>query len=327
MHIPFLLAPVGKDYLWGGSRLKEEFAKDLSLPFLAETWECSTHPDGPSLVSSGPYQGRTLQEVLIERPDFVGAHCLQNGQLPVLVKLIDAQQDLSVQVHPLDAYAQHHEDGQLGKAEMWYVLHADPGAKLVYGFRQDVTKELVLKTLQDNTFPNYLQYIPVHQNDIFFIEPGTVHALGKGIVLAEVQENSNITYRLYDYNRVDKHGHFRPLHVQKALEVATLTASCKPIQPKRVLHHQPGCAKELLIRCPYFEVERMLVDSSSECPFTYQTGKNSFHVLLCVQGKGTIRWEQDSLSINKGDCLFVPADSVALQWIGNFQFLQVSCPS
>jgi len=326
MHIPFLLAAVGKDYIWGGTRLKKEFAKDLSLSSLAEMWECSTHPEGPSRVASGPYQGKLLQEVLLQRPDFVGTHpVVKKGQLPVLVKLIDAQQDLSVQVHPADDYAHTHENGQLGKTEMWYVLQAEPGAKLVYGFRRDMSRELLLRTLKEKTFPQYLQYIPVHTNDAFYIEPGTVHAIGKGIVLAEVQENSNITYRLYDYDRVDKNGQTRTLHTQQALAVANLKAGRAPVQPMRVLNYQPGCAKELIGRCKYFLVERMLINCLPDQPLSYQTGHNSFRILLCIQGEGELVWAEDKLHFKKGDCLFVPADSVPLKVVGNTQFLQVSC--
>ncbi len=326
MHIPFLLAPVGKDYLWGGTRLKDEFAKDFSMTSLAETWECSTHPEGPSRVVSGPYQGKLLQEVLKNHPDFIGTHPqVTDGQIPILVKLIDAQQDLSIQVHPSDEYAQTHENGQLGKTEMWYVLHAEPGAKLVYGFAREMSKELIRKALQHKTLPQYLQYIPVHTNDVFYIEPGTVHAIGKGIVLAEVQENSNITYRLYDYDRIDKDGQARALHVEKALDVANLKSSREPIQPMRVLHYQPGCARELIGRCKYFLVERMLVNGTQEQPVVYQTDYNSFSVLLCLKGQGEIRWEEDKLSFNKGDCIFIPAKSVPLHILGNTQFLQVSC--
>lgn len=326
MHIPFLLTPAGKECIWGGIRLKNEFFKNLCFPSLAETWECSTHPEGPSKVASGPYNGQTLQDVLIRRPDFIGTHPkVVNGQIPILVKLIDAQQDLSVQVHPSDEYARVHENGQLGKTEMWYILHAEPGAKLVYGFAHEMTKELVLKTLADKTFPKYLQYIPVRTNDVFYIEPGTVHAIGKGIVLAEVQENSNITYRLYDYERVDKTGQTRVLHRQKALDVANLRVSKEQIQPMRTLNYQPGCAKELIGRCKYFFVERILVNCSSKRPLSYQTGQNSFRVLLCTQGEGYMNWKTEKLSFKKGDCLFVPANSILLDIVGNVRFLQVSC--
>ena len=326
MHIPFLLRPAQKDYLWGGTRLKDEFAKDTALSSLAETWECSTHPDGPSQIASGPYCGETLQTVLSRRPDFVGTHPrVTNGQLPVLVKLIDAQQNLSVQVHPSDEYAHLHEAGAQGKTEMWYVLHADPGARLIYGFQRNMTKEQVRKTLADKTFLRYLQYIPVHTNDVFYVSPGTVHAIGKGIVLAEVQENSNITYRLYDYDRRDKNGHPRPLHIEQALEVASLQASPAPHSPMRVLNYRPGFASELLARCPYFLVHRILLNRPKAAPLPYQTGSNSFHILLCLKGTGNLAANSVRLDFKKGDCLFIPADSVPLTLCGNTQFLQVSC--
>ena len=225
---PFLLQPAAKDYLWGGSRLNDDFGKQIPVSPLAETWECSTHPDGLSVVSSGAYAGMTLREVLSLHPAYLGSHplLLTGGrpELPILVKLIDAKKDLSIQVHPDDAYALSHENS-LGKTEMWYVLHAAKDAQLIYGFRQNVTREQVIEGVQSGSLGNQLNHVPVAKDDVFFIEPGTVHAIGAGVLLAEVQESSNLTYRLYDYNRIDKNGEKRPLHVDKALDVANLAAS------------------------------------------------------------------------------------------------------
>ena len=146
---PFLLKPAGKDYLWGGSRLKDDFSKDMDLTPLAETWECSTHPDGPSIVASGMYEGRLLSEVLNRHPEYMGTHPKTDGGLPILIKFIDARKDLSVQVHPDDEYAREHEHGSLGKTEMWYVLDAAKDAKLVYGFYHDISREKLKKSLED----------------------------------------------------------------------------------------------------------------------------------------------------------------------------------
>ena len=220
---PFLLAPAGKDYLWGGTRLRDDFAKNLPLDPLAETWECSTHPDGPSRVVTGPFAGQLLPQVLHEHPEFLGTHPRTKGELPILVKLIDAKNDLSVQVHPNDAYAKEHEHGSLGKTEMWYVLDAAPGTTLVYGLRRPMTRQQVRDSLRAGTIEKYLQKVPVKRDEVFFMPAGCIHAIGAGALIVEVQQSSNLTYRLYDYGRLDKSRQPRPLHIEKALDVADLS--------------------------------------------------------------------------------------------------------
>ncbi len=230
---PFLLKPAGKDYLWGGHRLKDDFSKEIDMEPLAETWECSTHPDGPSIVASGAHKGMFLTEVLKEHPEYMGTHPKTDGGLPILIKFIDAKQDLSVQVHPDDEYARKYEHGSLGKTEMWYVLDATKNARLVYGFYHDISKEKLKKSLEEGTVERYLQKVKVKKDDLFYIEAGTVHAIGAGILIAEIQECSNITYRMYDYNRMDKDGKPRTLHIERALEVANRIGTQTPRQPMR----------------------------------------------------------------------------------------------
>ncbi len=320
---PFLLKPSGKDYLWGGNRLNEEFAKDMEETPLAETWECSTHPDGPSFVSSGEYEGKTLSEVLKSHPEFLGEHASVMGEFPILIKLIDAKQNLSVQVHPSDIYAREHENGQLGKTEMWYVLDAAKDARLVYGLTHNCSREMIRSAVKNGTVGKYLQKIPVKKDDLFFIESGTIHAIGAGTLIAEIQENSNLTYRLYDYDRTDKHGKKRKLQLEKALDVANLTCSSEPRQPLRVLRYRQGVASELLCRCKYFEVHRMLVNTERRQRVHYRADEVSFRVLLCVNGCGTIHFANEMLNIYKGDCIFVPANSEVLSIHGQLQFLDV----
>lgn len=325
---PFLLRPVGKDYLWGGNRLNEDFAKNIDLQPLAETWECSTHPDGPSTVASGPFAGRLLTDVLREHPEYLGSHPrTREGQLPVLIKLIDARQDLSVQVHPSDAYARAHEHGQLGKTEMWYVLDAVGDAKLVYGFNRPIDRQTLRKSLENGTVEQYLQKVRIHKDDVFYIEAGTVHAIGAGALIAEIQESSNLTYRMYDYGRLDKDGKPRALHIDRALDVANLAGGAEPRQPMRVLRYTPGCASELLCRCRYFAVERLLINTERiRTMAQFATGSNTFQVLLCVDGCG-VAFPQggQALPFFRGDCLFVPADSVPIGLHGRAQLLKVSC--
>lgn len=323
---PFLLKPAAKDYLWGGNRLNDDFSKGIDMSPLAETWECSTHPAGVSKVISGEFEGKLLTEVLADHPELLGTHPGREKELPILIKFIDAKKDLSVQVHPSDEYARKFENGQLGKTEMWYVLDASKEASLVYGFRTDVDKGTVRNSIEDGTIEKYLQKVPVKKDDVFFIESGTVHAVGAGSLIAEIQENSNLTYRMYDYNRIDKSGNKRQLHVEKALDVANLSSSAEPRQPMRVLKFKNGYATELLSRCAYFQVERMLLNTEiCRDMASFQTDSSSFQVFLCVDGCGVMYWNEKMLNFYKGDCIFIPADSVMFKIHGKAQFLKVNC--
>ena len=324
MRVPLLLEPAAKDYLWGGSRLNDDFGKGIDLSPLAETWECSTHPDGESRVNGEP-----LSRVLSRHPEWLGTHPLRTmggrPELPILIKLIDAQQDLSVQVHPDDAYALKHE-GSLGKTEFWYVLAVRDGAKLVYGFDQNVSERQVRRAIKNGKLDMLLNHVAVEKDDRFYIEAGTVHALGAGCLIAEIQESSNLTYRLYDYDRVGRDGKKRELHVDKAMEVLNFRSSAVPRQPMRVLRYRGGWASELLTRCKYFQVERVLLNTELHRELVrFRTGESSFHALLCVDGCGSISGEGFMLNFFKGDCVFVPAESIELKLHGKAQLLDVSC--
>ncbi len=318
---PFLLSPCGKDYLWGGNRLNEEFHKKIDMVPLAETWECSVHPDGVTTIATGEYKGRLLTDVLKEHPEFLGSH--PRDGLPILVKLIDASQKLSIQVHPTDEYANRYENGENGKTEMWYVLDAEPGAELIFGCNKDMEPDEMRTYLACGKIEKYLRKVSVKKDDVFFIPAGTIHAIGKGVLLAEVQQSSNLTYRLYDYNRVDKNGHMRELNREKALEVANLSSSVKPRQPMRVLRYRPGVASELLCRCKYFEVNRLLINTTRRQKVTYFADALSFRVLLCIDGDGSLIYEGEALNFRKGDCIFIPADSVEMEIQGDAQFIDI----
>lgn len=324
-RLPFLLIPTAKDYLWGGSRLNDDFQLNINVEPFAEAWVCSTHPDGSSRLESG----EDLRDVLKQEPEMLGSHVLQTSEgraeLPILIKLIDAKDDLSVQVHPDDEYALRVERS-LGKTEMWYVLDAKATSALVYGFNRDVDKDQVRASIVDGTVKKLLNHVPIYKDDLFYIEAGTVHAIGAGALIAEIQENSNVTYRLYDYNRIDKNGKKRELHIDKALEVANLKSSVTPRQPMRVLQYKPGYASELLTRCRYFQVERLLLNTEiCRNLVEFRTAKNSFHALLCVDGCGSISVDGFMLNFFKGDCVFVPAESASLKLHGKAQILNVSC--
>ena len=329
---PFLLSPSGKDYIWGGERLKTDYGKALDLSPLAESWECSVHPDGPSRVASGAFSCRTLEEVLAENPAWLGTSFSAAGGLHILVKLIDAKRDLSVQVHPDDDFAFREEGGQQGKTEMWYVLDAEPDACLVFGVERLTKLEDFRASVEGGTVESLLRRIPVHRGDVFYIPSGTIHAIGGGILLVEVQQNSNLTYRLYDYGRLGKDGRPRELHVDKALAVADLSGTRPTRQPLRVLRFRPGFAEEELCVCPYFQVWRCRLDSPD---MALPSMPESYRVLLCVEGEGVLRERAagagagagdaagGELRFRKGDTVFIPAVCGPLRLSGCAEFLLI----
>ena len=231
---------------------------------------------------------------------------------------------------PSDDYAKKYENGQLGKTEMWYVLDAIKDSKLVYGLKHNCSKAVMRKAIEKGELEKHLQYVPIKKNDVFFIEAGTIHAIGAGALIAEIQENSNLTYRLYDYDRVDKNGNKRELHVDKALDVSNLNSMGEPRQAMRVLKYRPGVADELLCRCKYFEVYRMLINTERRQRVTYCSDELSFRVLLCYDGCGNISYRTEDgrkeyIDIYKGDCIFVPANSKELVLNGVMELLDVRC--
>ena len=284
------LTPACKDYLWGGEKLRQDYGIQSQLHPLAEAWVLSCHPDGPSVVATGPLAGKTLPEYIQEKgPGCLGADCEKFTDFPILAKFIDAKGDLSIQVHLSNEYALAHEH-QFGKTEMWYVLDCEPGATLYYGFQHQISREEFQQRIQDNTLTEVLNAVPVEKGDLFFIPAGTLHAIRKGIVVAEIQQNSNVTYRIYDYGRVGADGKPRQLHIQQALEVTQRT----PPQPDPDFHGH-------LAQCPYFTVDVM------EGRFTLDCGPESFVSVLVLEGTGAL-WEGDeSMSLRKGESLFIPA--------------------
>ena len=284
------------------------------------------YPAGPSIVNSGTYAGKTLVELIKSYPEILGNKYKDKGDIPILIKFIDAQKDLSLQVHPDDEYARLNENGSMGKTEMWYVVDATEEARLVYGFYHDMDEAVVRKGLEDGSIEKYLHKVKVEKDDVFFVQAGTVHAIGAGALMAEIQESSNLTYRMYDYNRVDKAGNKRELHIDKAMAVANLKSSAKPRQPMRLLKYRAGQASEIICRCKYFQVERMLINTERHRDMaTMQTGEETFNVLLCVGGCGTLFSENEMLPFLKGDCIFVPANSAVLKIHGQTQLLRISC--
>ena len=318
----FLLTPSGKDYLWGGERLKTEYGKALPLSPLAETWECSAHPAGPSTAVSGPHRGETLAAILEAHPEYLGTRH-PDGVLPVLVKLIDAAQDLSVQVHPDDAFAARFENGAQGKTEMWYILDAAPGSTLVYGLAHDMTAQEVRSAALSGTLGDHLNRVSVRPGDVFFLPAGTIHAIGAGLLLAEVQQNSDLTYRLYDYARRGKDGALRPLHLDKALACADLRPTAPAARAVRVVRRFAGYSLEELCRAPRFRVEKLTLDAGADAAALLPPCPSACRVLLCTRGAAVLPCGGETLSLRAGTCAFVPAGQEAIPLYGQAELLLI----
>ena len=307
---PFYLKAPVKDYIWGGTRLRELFGKEGG-DRLAESWELSCHPDGECYIMGGEFDGMKLSDFVNEHPEAVGSGFKSGDSFPVLVKLIDAKNDLSVQVHPNDEYAHKYENDN-GKTEMWYVIDAAPDSELIYGFNEELSKEDFRKAIENNTLMEKLRRVPVKQGDVFFIEPGTLHAIGKGILIAEIQQSSNVTYRVYDYGRLGADGKPRPLHIEKALEVT----NTKPLDPERPVYglELDGVVTQLLADCKYFNVNRHRLIKELEL----YADKNSFaHVLMIGGSGGELAADNHRLELTMGSSVFVPAGTGAFAIKGN----------
>ena len=295
---PVKLSPAYKDYLWGGSHLKTVFNKNCAFERVAESWELSAHTDGLSTICGGMYDGLTLTDYLQQiGKSAMGSNCEKYDYFPLLIKLIDAQENLSVQVHPSDEYALTHE-GEYGKTEMWYILDCKDGASLYYGFSHNITVEEYRTAIQNGNLTDILRKIPVKRGDVFFIPAGTVHAIGSGILICEIQQNSNTTYRVFDYNRRDKDGNLRPLHIEKAVAVSNLNRSPDPLP-------LPDGDDVLLATCEYFEVKRLHVNGST----TISINETSFVSLVITDGHGELIYMETKLPFTKGDSIFIPAQN------------------
>ena len=304
------LKPSGKDYLWGGRRLIEEYGKEFDGEKLAETWELSCHPDGPSYVDSGEYKGETLSEyILMEGKKVTGTHSRPYEQFPLLIKFIDAHDDLSIQVHPDDSYAIAHEN-QYGKTEMWYIVDCEEGASLYYGFAREISREEFAGRIRNHTLLEVLNKVEVQKGDVLFIEPGTIHAIGSGNLIAEIQQNSNVTYRVYDYGRKDADGRERDLHIEKALQVTNRV----PILRRRSFEPH-------IVSCQYFTVDKIVLDGQKMKKIFGEIDKTSFASLLVLDGAGVVRSAGEELAVKRGDSIFITANTGEYELEGSFEAL------
>ncbi len=317
---PFIkLKPAFKDYLWGGSRLKELYQKQCDYDIVAESWELSAHEAGQSIVTSGRHSGMTFGEYLktIGKPNW-GWKCGSLEEFPILIKFIDAKGSLSVQVHPDDEYALSVEN-QYGKNEMWYIVDCEENAYLYCGFNKNVTRKEVQSRLKDNTILEILNKIPVKKGEAYFIPAGTVHAIGAGILICEIQQSSNCTYRLYDYNRRDKFGNLRELHIDKALDVMNYSRY-EPQKLEDTVEQAEHYTKRVISRCKYFECTQYQLQGSMQLVAL----EESFTSLVCIKGAGEIALNNDEktkMSYVAGDSIFMPKSCDIYKISGECEFI------
>lgn len=304
------LNPVFKDYIWGGTKLRDDYGFKSSLEKLAEGWMLSCHKDGENTVLNGEFKNKTLSLVVKENPEFLGENGKKYEYFPILIKLIDAKNDLSVQVHPDNEYAMRVEK-EYGKTECWYILDCDEDAELIYGFNRNLTSDEFRKSVEDNTFMDAVNKVKVKKGDLFFIEAGTLHAIGKGILLAEIQQNSNTTYRVYDYGRLGADGKPRELHTEKAIDVTICTPPTRDTNPEGELITGNGYSEQLLTKCDLFNVKKISVTNE----YSDFADEKSFVSVLITDGNGTI----DDIEIKKGDSLFIPANYGEFKICGNIE--------
>ena len=307
---PLLFEPVLKDYIWGGRNLESRLGRELPADtVIAESWEIAAHKDGTATVANGPHAGKLLTDLLAEQGlELIGRRskwALERNLFPLLIKLLDANRNLSVQVHPNDAYALENEGNELGKTEMWVVLHAEPEAKVILGVADGTTPERFRQAIEEGRLEPFLNRIPVKAGDHINVPAGSLHAIMGGLLIAEIQQNSNTTYRVYDWNRVGHDGQPRPLHVEKALDVTNFDQ----VEPKKsassVVADDDGVKRELLNRTDYFTVERVTFEAASS--FAGECDGETFEIWGVIDGKGAVSAGGHCVDLNGVQFTLLPA--------------------
>ena len=313
----FKLIPSVADYIWGGRRLIEEYGIKTDKDPAAEAWVLSCHSAGPSTVEDGEFKGQTLEQVWENHKEICGTNGNKFEFFPILIKFIDAKNNLSIQVHPDNDYAMRVE-GEYGKTEAWYILDCDEGAELILGFNREVSVEEFKKAAQSEEMLNIVNKVKVKKGDLFFIESGTLHAICKGILLAEVQQNSNTTYRVYDYGRVGADGKPRALHIDKAADVTKLCPPTITNASEREVEKQDGGTRTHLTECDLFKMYSVETDGE----YVSEAGDESFVSLLCLDGSAEVVCGKKTLGMKKGESLFIPASSSEFKIIGKTHMLE-----
>jgi mannose-6-phosphate isomerase len=298
---PLKFQPILKDKIWGGQKLNQFFNKESDSSQLGESWEISSVPGDVSVVSEGDLKGKSLQDILnVYQSELLGETNFKRfgKEFPLLIKFIDAKQDLSIQLHPDDALAKARHNS-FGKTEMWYVMQADQDANLIVGFNQKIDKETYLKHLDNKTLTQILNFDKVKEGDAYFIEAGRVHAIGAGVLLAEIQQTSDVTYRVYDWDRVDADGNERELHNDIAIDAFNFEMK----DDFRVDYQKLNNASNEMVSCPFFTTNFIELDKAIEKENTH----DSFVIYMCVDGEVEISTETSQDIISKGETILIPA--------------------
>lgn len=298
----FKFEPIYKERIWGGQNLKHKLNKtDLPEGNIGESWEVSAHSEGESIVSHGIYKGQKLSELFLELgTSYFGKKCDEYKEFPLLVKYLDAKEDLSVQVHPNNEYALRYENS-FGKEEIWYVIDAEPNSKLVYGLSENCTKEELTEAIETGNVMNKLNFVDVKRGDIFFIPAGTVHATGKGIRVAEVQQSSDVTYRVYDYDRKDKFGNKRELHIEKSLDVINYSFDADS-EKNYLQENYNGYSLIKYANGNYFSLNKIIFNTDSV--IEYKLENDSFEIFMCIEGEIIV----DDIIMRKGDTVLLTVE-------------------
>lgn len=302
MLYPLKFQPILKDKIWGGKKLNQQFNKASNSKNLGESWEISTVPNDVSVVANGELKGQSLQELLNgHKSEFLGEKNWKRfgKAFPLLIKFIDAKEDLSIQLHPNDELAKQRHNS-FGKTEMWYVMQADKEASLIVGFKEKVDKETYLKHLEEKTLTEILNFDTVKEGDTYFIEAGRVHAIGAGVLLAEIQQTSDVTYRVYDWDRVDSDGNERELHNDIAIDAFNFEME----NDFRIDYEKRKNASNKMVSCPFFTTNFIEITSEIEKQNTH----DSFLIYMCVDGDVEISTTSSNLHISKGETLLIPAN-------------------
>lgn len=301
------LKPYFQEKIWGGNKLKTEFNYDIPSNHTGECWAISAHPNGESIVLNGKYQGMKLSEVWKKYPELFGNSSQE--QFPLLTKILDANDDLSVQVHPDDEYGLEHE-GELGKTECWYVIDSNPDSTIIFGHHAQ-TKEEFLQLVQDGKWKELLREVPVKKGDFFYVPSGTIHAIGKGITILETQQSSDTTYRVYDFDRVDDQGQKRELHIEDSVNVATIPAEYPQLEITKQDINNSQIVKYL--ESPYFDIYKWLINDQVTLKAT-----STYILVSIISGSGSINVGKDCYQLSKGDNFIIPND--VCEWTVDGQF-------
>jgi mannose-6-phosphate isomerase len=313
---PLKFVPILKDRIWGGRKLKTLLGKDIQSDITGESWELSGVEGDISVVADGPLKGKSLNDLILLSPSGILGTAVSKRfgtTFPLLFKYLDAREDLSIQVHPNDELAKKRHNS-FGKTEMWYVVQADRDSEIIVGFKEDSSAEEYVSHLSNNTLLELLDSRPVQKGDVFFLETGTVHAIRAGLLIAEIQQTSDITYRIYDYDRVDAEGNKRQLHVDEALEAINYKAS----DTQKRYAQQPNAANNM-VQCPYFTTSYVPLDGT----YAVKHDAASFRVYMCTEGKFELSNESDTWQFAKGDTVLVPAALSDFQLTGYASLLEI----